>query len=78
MHRRRRGGGAAVLLEPQLLAPDRIVSEIATPQIIWFQNPASNRKSPGLLQLPLLPPGAAQFLASRLETDGVEPSMLAL
>jgi hypothetical protein len=55
--------------------------EIATPQIIWlqwFQNPASSRKSPGLLQLPPLPPGAAQFLASRLETDGVESSMLAL
>lgn len=50
---------------------------IATPQIIRFQNPASTRrKSPGLLQLPLLPPGAAQFLASRLETDGVVDASL--
>lgn len=54
------------------------ISEIATPQTIWFQNPASSRKSPGLLQLPLLPPGAAQFLASRLETHSVDSSMLAL
>ncbi|PTB39886.1 uncharacterized protein TrAFT101_005077 [Trichoderma asperellum] len=53
------------------------ISVIATPQIIRFQNPASTRrKSPGLLQLPLLPPGAAQFLASRLEMDGVVDASL--
>lgn len=68
---------AAVLLRTGTPAFGTEISVIATPQIIRFQNPASGRcKSPGLLQLPLLPPGAAQFLASRLETDGVVDASL--
>jgi hypothetical protein len=74
MHRRRRGR-AAVLLEPQLLAQN---TRDRHPAIHFgSRTPPQYRKSPGLLQLPLLPPGAAQFLASRLEMDGVVSSMLA-